>query len=98
MTDHKCLNAGVSTAPWLATGHLLKEEPQLRVEQLDILTTEDLGHKVATISEHMGSDVQCLQWTMIKWIFMTIHSGVPSRGHPQTKLILSSRNTMHSSR
>ena len=50
LADHKCLNAGVSAAPWLATGHLLKEEPQLRVEQLDILTTEDLGHKVATIS------------------------------------------------
>ena len=61
LADHKCLDAGVSAAPWLATGHLLKEEPQLRVEQLDVLTMEDLGHKVATISECVGSDVQCLQ-------------------------------------
>ena len=27
LADHECLNAGVSAAPWLATGHLLKEEP-----------------------------------------------------------------------
>ena len=61
LTDHKCFNAGISAAPWLAAGHFLKEEPQLRVEQLDILTTKDLGHKVATISQHMGGDIQCLQ-------------------------------------
>ena len=61
LADHKCLNARVSAAPRLATGHLLKEEPQLRVEQLDILTTKDLGHKVATVSQHMRSDVQRLK-------------------------------------
>jgi hypothetical protein len=28
---------------------------------LDVFTTEDLGHKVATVSQHMCSDVQCLK-------------------------------------
>ena len=60
LTHNKCLNAGVSAAPRLAAGHLFKEESQLGVEQLDILPTEDLCHKVATIFQHMCSYVQCL--------------------------------------
>ena len=57
LTHHKCLNAGVSTAPWLAACHFLKEEFQLRVEQLDVFTTEDFCHKVTPFFKHMCSDV-----------------------------------------
>jgi hypothetical protein len=61
LADSERLNAGVSATSWFATGHLLKEEPQLRVEQLDVFTTEDLGHKVATVSQHRCSDIQYLK-------------------------------------
>ena len=37
LTHHKCLNTGVSAAPWLAAGHLIKEESQMGVEKLDVL-------------------------------------------------------------
>ena len=60
LAHSKSLNAGVSAASWLAASHLLEEEPQLGVEQLHILATEYLGHKVATMSQHMGGYVQCL--------------------------------------
>ena len=60
LAHNKSLNAGVSAAPWLAASHLIEEEPQLGVEQLHVLPTEYLGHKVAAMSQHMGSYVQCL--------------------------------------
>lgn len=66
LAHSKSLNAGVSAAPWLAASHLLEEEPQLGVKQLHILATEYLGHKVATMSQHMGGNVQCLYLTLTR--------------------------------
>ena len=56
-------DAGVSTAPWFAAGHTLKEHLELGVEQLYILATENLGHKITPFLQHMSGYIQCLAST-----------------------------------
>ena len=49
--------SGVSAAAWFTAGGPPKEDLQLRVDQLHILATEVLSHKVPTLPHDMS---QCL--------------------------------------
>lgn len=51
-------DAAGPTAPWLCDNHLLEEDLELRVENVDVSGTEDLGDEFTARFEHTQGEVQ----------------------------------------
>ena len=54
-------DTGVSGTPGFAAGDFWEEDFELRVEQSDVLASENLCNKGPAWSEDMGCDVECCQ-------------------------------------
>jgi len=56
--NNEGLYTGRSTALWLDNINTLEEELELRIEEFDIVSFEDLGNKGTVLFQHEGCNIQ----------------------------------------
>ena len=79
LTDNKCFNAGVSGRSWLGNSDCWKEDPELAVEQTDVLPSEYLGHEGSSQTQHVSGDVQSSKQQLGLGLDLTIRASLAPR-------------------
>ena len=57
--DNEGFDATCATAPWLCDCDMLEQDLHLGIEEVDVLSTEDLGNEFAAWLEHTKGKVEC---------------------------------------